>query len=75
MAEYGSAQFIGVHLGLVAMSTAVFQDEINGILSPEVDGGFWRISSLLAAAVTVGSPGTRSEHFTLAHQQQAVNPS
>lgn len=74
-AEYGSAQFIGVHLGLVGTSVAVFQDEINGIHFPEVDGGFWRISNLLAAAVTVGSLRTKSGHFTLANQQEAINPS
>jgi len=53
----------------------VFQDDINGILSPVADGGFWRISNLSAAAVTGGSPGTRSRHFSLANQQQAANPS
>lgn len=74
-AEYGNTQFV-----LSASRTGgkehctVFQGEINGMLFPEADGGFWRISSLLATAVTVGSPGTRSRHFTLANQQQAVNP-
>lgn len=40
-----------------------------------MDGEFWRISNLLAAAVTAGSPRKWSGHFHLSNQQQAVNPS
>lgn len=54
--------------------SAVFQNEINGILSPDANGGFWRIFNILAAAVTVGSPGPMGGHFSLPNQQQAVNP-
>lgn len=40
-----------------------------------MDREFWRISNLLAAAVTAGSPGKWSGHFILSNQQQSVNPS
>lgn len=53
----------------------MFWDGINDLLSIEGNGGFWRMSKNSDAAVTVGSPRTRTRHFTHTTRQQVVNPS